>query len=400
MHIPFFKSDITDAEIKAVTDVLQSGWLTSGSVGQQFSEALNQFCQADYSYLVDSATAGLEMALRFYGIEAGDEVITTPYTYVATVTVIENCGATPVLVDIHQDDFSINEEKLRSRINSKTKAIISVDFSGFPVRYDAIKKVLEEKKYVFQPCNERQEKMGRILFVSDAAHSLGSFYKNKPIGSQADFSIFSFHAVKNLTTGEGGAIVFNSHPQLDGEEALRWFKLATLHGQNKSALEKASQSQWRYDILLRGAYKRNLPDVLAAIGYSQLKRYDAMLKKRLQIMNLYENAFKDHSFCTTPLIQDENRLSNGHFFALRVKDSKLRDIIIAKLLDDFHISANVHFIPIPLFSAYSSIFDIHDYPIALQNYEREISLPVFSTMQIVETEYVIESLKKILAIYI
>jgi dTDP-4-amino-4,6-dideoxygalactose transaminase len=392
LKVPFFRPDITILEINAVTQVLESGWLTTGPKGFELAQKIAEYSNTTYGYIVDSATAGLFLALKYYGVTKGDEVITTPYTYAATINVIVQCGATPVLVDILEDDFSIDKEKIRSHITSKTKAIMSVDFAGFPVDYDGITEVINEKKALFKPSNSIQEQVGQILFISDAAHSFGSFYKGKKVGPQADITVFSFQAVKNLTMGEGGGVVFDDKPHFNGQQFYDWLKLMTLHGQNKMAYEK-NLGQWHYDILMPGL-KYNAPDILSVIALSQLSRYEDMLSLRRKIMNTYLKELDYYKNLIMPLFETKERQGNGHFFALRVKDENARNNIINQLAQK-GVAANVHFIPIPMHSYYQSFFSISDFPIAYKNYQKEISLPVFSSMKKEELAHIVSSLHEI-----
>lgn len=390
MKIPFSPPDITENEIQAVTEVLNSGWISAGSQNKAFQEALKIFCKTDYSILMNSATAGLELALRYFDIKAGDEVITTPYTYASTVNVICRVGATPVLVDINENDFNINSILIEKAITAKTKAIISVDFAGFPVEYDAIMKAINSKKNLFKANNKPQEKLRRPALISDAAHSLGSVYKKNPIGKQADITIFSFHAVKNLTTGEGGGVVFSQNLGIDTQDLYHFLSVWTSNGRSQNSY---NQNSVQYDILAPG-YSFPMPDILASIGLSQLKRYDDILKKRWKIAQAYHQTLKNIDGLTLPIFEDDIRKSNAHLYPLRIKNDKQKKIV-QKKLQQYEIAFNKHFIPIPMHSYYQPFFSIKDFPICLQNYESEISLPVFSAMTEKQLEYIIDSFVKV-----
>ncbi len=378
--IPFAPPRIDQAIIDEVTDALKSGWITTGPRTKKFEKNLSVYCGNEATLCLNSATAGLEIMLRWFGVKEGDEVILPAYTYSATANVVMHCGATPVLVDIG-DDFNIDPAKIKSAITSRTKVIMPVDFGGFPCDYDAINKLVNEEavKKLFVPDGENQQKLGRILVLSDAAHSIGATYRGRKTGMLTDVSVFSFHAVKNLTTAEGGAIALNLPQPFNNLEIYNYLSVYTLHGQNKDALAKMQKGNWKYDIIEAG-YKCNMTDLSAAIGLVELARYDSdMLVKRKYICNFYQNFFKHKSWAQIPLLQNENAETSYHLYPLRIRDisEEQRDEIM-KLIFDRDVSVNVHFIPLPMLSFYKNQgFDIKYFPKTYDAFAREISLPVF-----------------------
>ena len=396
--IPFSPPDITDLEIDAVVDVLKSKWITSGSVNKEFESALKEYLAVDSIKLLSSATAGLFIALKMYGIGEGDEVIVPTYTYAATSNVVIHTGAKVVFLDAvnHiENNFNIDIEKLESAITEKTKAVISVDIAGYPCDYDAIIEVLNRKKYLFKASdNKYQIELNRILFISDAAHSLGAIYKNKKVGSQADFTSFSFHAVKNLTTAEGGALAFNSIGNIIFDEIYNDVSLWALHGQSKSAFDKnkGGKSSWKYDIVYNG-FKCNMSDIHASIGLSQLSRYDDMLKHRKEIVNIYNNILSQNENIILPIVQDDTKESSYHLYMIRLKNftEGMRDNFIEKM-NDKGIIVNVHYIPLPCMTAYTTLgYNIKDYPNSFELYKNEVSLPLYSTLSFEDATYIANS---------
>jgi dTDP-4-amino-4,6-dideoxygalactose transaminase len=379
--ITFSPPDITQSEIDAVVEVLKSGWITSGPKTAEFEKSLAKYCNTNHAVAVSSATAGLELLLQVFDIKEGDDVITTPYTYTATASVSIHRGIKPTFVDVKKDSFSIDIEKLADAIKPNTKAIYSVDFAGVPVDYDGIHEVLKAKK--------RED----ILLVSDSAHALGASYKGKKVGGQMDAHVFSFHAVKNLTTAEGGAITFNDN-NLKGKIDLRKeFKLMSLHGQSKDALSKMKAGAWKYDIVYPG-YKCNMTDINAAIGLVQLSRYENMLKHRKEIFQIYSNALKEKEWAIVPFEKNNKLVTSYHLYPLRINgiDENTRNEII-KIMADKGIATNVHFTPLPMFTAYKKLgYSISDYPNAYNQYVNEITLPLYSTLSNDDAEYVIENL--------
>ncbi|KPU45124.1 UDP-4-amino-4-deoxy-L-arabinose--oxoglutarate aminotransferase [Oxobacter pfennigii] len=375
--IPFSPPDISQAEIDAVVDVLKSGWITSGPKVAAFEEKIAQYLNAQHAVALASATAGMELILKVFNITSGDDVITTPYTYTATASVALHRGIKPIFVDTQKDSFMIDINRLYDAITPKTRAILTVDFGGVPVDYDAVKEVLKAKK--------RED----ILLISDSAHSLGASYKGQKVGAQFDFHVFSFHAVKNLTTAEGGAITYNDKASFGKEDLFREFKYTALHGQSKDALSKMKAGAWKYDILTDG-FKCNMTDTLAAIGLVQLERYNDMLKKREEIFDLYTKLLSQNDWAEIPFKKDNGTETSYHLYPLRIKGFKeeQRDALI-QMLADKGIGTNVHFIPLPMFTLYKGLgYKIEDYPNAYNQYANEITLPLYSTLALEDAEYV------------
>ncbi|RGL84771.1 DegT/DnrJ/EryC1/StrS family aminotransferase [Butyricimonas virosa] len=379
--IPFSPPRIDQKVIDEVVDTLKSGWITTGPKTKEFERRLTAYCGNKATLAVNSNTVGLEVVLRWFGVQEGDEVIVPVYTYCATANVIVHCGAKPVMVDVNADDFDVCLEKVRRAITNKTKVIMPVDLGGMPCAYDELFELVEteEVKTLFQAKTEEQRKLGRILILSDSAHSIGAEYKGRKAGSLADVSVFSFHAVKNLTTAEGGAIMLNLPEPFDNEEVYRYLCTYTLHGQNKDALAKTKKGAWRYDVLVSG-FKGNMTDIMASIGLVELSRYeDDTLHYRKCIYDQYTDAFSRYGWAELPIYETEDRKSSYHVYCLRVKGitEQQRDEIIQRIFDK-DVSVNVHFQPLPLLSAFKNKgYKIEDYPVAYDNYCREISLPVW-----------------------
>ena len=379
--IPFSPPRIDQKVIDEVVDTLKSGWITTGPKTKEFERRLTAYCGNKATLAVNSNTVGLEVVLRWFGVQEGDEVIVPAYTYCATANVIVHCGAKPVMVDVNADDFDVCLEKVREAITDKTKVIMPVDLGGMPCAYDELFELVEteEVKTLFQAKTEEQGKLGRILILSDSAHSIGAEYKGRKAGSLADVSVFSFHAVKNLTTAEGGAIMLNLPEPFDNEEVYRYLCTYTLHGQNKDALAKTKKGAWRYDVLVSG-FKGNMTDIMASIGLVELSRYeDDTLHYRKCIYDQYTDAFSRYGWAELPIYETEDRKSSYHVYCLRVKGitEQQRDVIIQRIFDK-DVSVNVHFQPLPLLSAFKNKgYKIEDYPVAYDNYCREISLPVW-----------------------
>lgn len=400
--IPFAPPRIDQKIIDEVIDTLKSGWITTGAKTKLFEKKLTDYYKSKATLCVNSATAGLELMLRWFGVGPGDEVIVPAYTYCATANVVIHCGAKPVLVDVNLDDFNISINAIKEAINNKTKVIIPVDIGGFPCDYDSIIRLVNqpEIKRLFVANNENQQKLNRILILADAAHSLGAVYKNKKIGSIADITVFSFHAVKNLTTAEGGAIALSLPEPFDNETIYKYLCIYSLHGQSKDALAKMQKGSWRYDIIEPG-YKANMTDLQASIGLVEIARYDNdTLLKRRNIFEYYDNEFKKYAWAVLPKWSDNNRISSFHAYMLRIKgiDEEQRDKIIHSIFTK-GVSVNVHFQPLPMLTAYKNIgYKLSDYPIAWECYSREISLPVFydltSEQMKMVTEAVAESVKE------
>lgn len=377
--IPFSPPHINQKAIEEVTKVLQSGWITTGPRTKLFEKNLSAYCGVEATLCLNSATAGLEIMLRWFGVEAGDEVILPAYTYSATANVVMHCGAKPVFVDVNADDFNINIKAIERAITPRTKVIMPVDFAGLPCDYEAINALAEKYRSIFVAKSGIQKTLGRILILSDSAHSFGATYKGKKAGSLTDVSVFSFHAVKNLTTAEGGAVALCLPSPFDNQQIYADLCIKTLHGQNKDALAKTQKGNWRYDIVEAG-YKCNMTDIMAAIGQVELDRYDAeTLPKRKEICEAYTAAFATHAWAQTPVLRDAEREGCYHLYALRINNisEEQRDQIIQAIFDQ-DVSVNVHFIPVPMMSFYKNLgYNIQHYPQTFDNYSREISLPVY-----------------------
>ncbi|URA11090.1 DegT/DnrJ/EryC1/StrS family aminotransferase [Thermospira aquatica] len=391
----FSPPDITQAEIDAVTEVLRSGWITTGPRTQAFEESLASFLNVSRVVCMNSATAGMEMILRYWGIGPGDEVITTPLTFAATVNVILHVGAKPVLVDIEPGTYHLSPALVEKAINRRTKAILAVDYGGWPADYERLLAIAQQKSHLFHPKkNTPQTWLGRVLVMADAAHSLGATYHGKKVGSVADVSVFSFHAVKNLTTAEGGCISWSNILSPYEEKLERGLRLLMLHGQNKDARQKYEGGNWRYDIELPG-YKCNLPDIAAAIGLSQLKRYDAMLSRRKQYFQMYNEALKTNERVSPPFHPPWNNETSYHLYPLQV-EAERRDQIIQELAH-LGIQANVHFIPIYKHPAYRFLrLSERQFPVTEHFYQREISLPLSSAHTPDDITTVIEGIQETL----
>ncbi|WP_458453541.1 DegT/DnrJ/EryC1/StrS family aminotransferase [Methanobrevibacter sp.] len=399
MNIPFSPPDISEEEINEVIAALKSGWITTGPKTKEFEREITEYCGSEKTVCLSAATTALEMTLRVLGIGKGDEVIVPAYTYTASCSVICHVGATPVMVDSQTDREEMDYSKLSDAITGKTKAIIPVDIAGILCDYDKIFEVIEDKKDLFTPNNELQEAFNRIIVVADSAHGFGAVQNGKKSGNIADFTCFSFHAVKNLTTAEGGAVTWKHNDNIDNEKLYKKYQIYSLHGQTKDALEKTQKGSWEYDILIP-AYKCNMTDVQAGIGLGQLKRYGSLLERRFEIVKRYEDGFKD-SRVITPRHFSENSTSSGHLYLTRLKDISMeeRNEIIVKM-EERGISTNVHYKPLPLLTAYKDLgFDIKDYPNAYHLFENEISLPIYSTLTDDEVDYIIENLLNILKEY-
>ena len=399
MNIPFSPPDISEQEIEEVVAALKSGWITTGPKTKEFESKITEYCGSDRTVCLSSATSALEMTLRVLGIGEGDEVIVPAYTYTASCSVICHVGATPVMVDSQTDRQEMDYSKLSDAITDKTKAIIPVDIAGILCDYDKIYEIIESKKDLFKPSNELQEAFGRIIIVADSAHGFGAVKNGQKSGSLADFSCFSFHAVKNLTTAEGGAVTWKGHENIDSEKLYKKYQIYSLHGQTKDALEKTQKGSWEYDILIP-AYKCNMTDIQAGIGLGQLSRYDSMLARRHEIIRRYDEWFKD-SKVITPVHFTEDSASSGHLYLARLDGLSLEDRneVIIKM-EEAGISTNVHYKPLPLLTAYKNLgFDIADYPNAYHLFENEISLPIYSTLTDEEVDYIIKNLLEILKEY-
>ncbi len=394
MKIAFSPPDITEEEIQEVAETLRSGWITTGPRTKEFERRIAERCRTKYAVCLNSATACMEMTLRVMGIGPGDEVITTAYTYTATCSVICHVGATPVLVDTMPGSFEMDAEKAAGAVTERTKAIICLDLAGIIYsKYNRIFQIAEEKKHLFHPSNERQAALGRILILADSAHAFGAARDGKMCGEIADFTSFSFHAVKNLTTAEGGAVTWSdavTRAGIDSDELYKEYMLLSLHGQSKDALTKMQAGAWEYDIVAP-LYKCNMTDIQAALGLVQLKRYDGILNRRKQMIERYDSAWKNLP------VQVLNHYgggsaSSGHLYLVRLpgRNRKECNDIITKMAEE-GISTNVHYKPLPLLSAYRNLgFKIADFPNAYAQFENEITLPLHTCLTDEQQEYVIE----------
>lgn len=396
MKIPFSPPDIGQAEIEAVAETLRSGWITTGPNTKRFEEEISEYCHTNKAICMNSATACMEMALRFLGIGPGDEVITSAYTYTASASVIAHVGAKIVLVDVAKDSYEMDYEKLSQAVTEHTKAIIPVDLAGVMCDYDVIKSIVISKRKLFCPSNAIQEKLGRIAIIADAAHAFGAVRKGMHCGQEADFTSFSFHAVKNLTTAEGGALVWNSIDGIEDEEIYKQLCLFSLHGQSKDALAKMQLGAWEYDIVAP-YYKCNMTDIMASIGLVQLKRYPSILARRKEIIHIYDEGLSD---LPVTVLKHYGRdfSSSGHLYLVRAigKDREECNNIINKMAEK-GIATNVHYKPLPMFTAYQKMgFCIDDYPRAYEMFENEITLPLHTKLTNEEIIYVIESFKECL----
>lgn len=391
MKILFSPPDITDLEINEVVDALKSGWITTGPKTKELERRIAKYCNVNKAVCLNSQTACAEMALHLLGIGEGDEVIVPAYTYTASASIVCHVGAKLVFVDVQKDSLEMDYEQLEKAITSKTKAIIPVDLAGVPCDYDKIFAIVERKKELFKPNNDIQKAIGRVAICADAAHSFGATWKNKKVGSIADFTSFSFHAVKNLTTAEGGALTWREIPGINDEDIYNQVQLYSLHGQNKDALAKTKLGAWEYDI--KGPwYKCNMTDVHAGIGLAQLSRYEEILKRRKKIISKYDNAFRPLGVKTLNHYTEEYQ-SSGHLYITRVPNITLeqRQEIIVKMAE-VGIACNVHYKPLPMMTAYINLgFDIKDYPNAYAQFENEITLPLHTCLKDEEIEYVIET---------
>lgn len=399
MNIPFSPPDIGEKEIEQVIDTLKSGWITTGPKTKQFEKEIASLCKTEKAVCLNSATAALELTLKILGVKEEDEVITSSYTYTASASPVAHLGAKLVLVDTQKDSFEMDYEQLANAITEKTKVIIPVDIAGIIVDYDRIFKIVEEKKELFKPDNEIQEIYNRIIVVSDSAHGLGAQKDGKMSGEFADFTTFSFHAVKNLTTAEGGAATWKNKEGLDNEAIYKQYQLLSLHGQTKDAMHKNGLGAWEYDIV-DTYYKCNMTDIMAGIGLAQMERYEGLIERRHEIINKYNEAFKD-----LPVMvlnhKDENHRSSGHLYFVRVNgiNEEQRNEIIVKMAER-GIACNVHYKPLPMLTAYKKLgFDIKDYPNAFDFYKNEITLPLYSKLTDEQVDYIIDNFKEIVEEY-
>ena len=393
-NIPFSPPDVTDAEIQEVILAMKSGWITTGPRTKEFERKIAEFVGVNKAACLNSATAAMELVLRIMGIGPGDEVITSAYTYTASASVIDHVGAKIVLVDTAPNSFEMDYSKLEDAITEKTKMIISVDLAGKMCDYDKIYEIVENKKALFQANNEYQAVYNRVIVMADAAHAFGAKRKGMNCGQVADFTCFSFHAVKNVTTAEGGAVVWRNDRGLDDEDIYKEFMLYSLHGQSKDALSKNIKGSWEYDIVYP-AYKCNMTDILASFGLIQLSRYEGLMERRREIIEMYDEALRPLGIQTLKHYGDDFS-STGHLYLTRIPgitEEERNQIIIN--MAEVGIATNVHYKPLPMFTAYKNLgFDIIDYPNALEMYQNEITLPLHTLLSDIEVSYVTDKLNK------
>lgn len=397
MKIPFSPPYIDDSVVAEVVDSLRSGWITTGPKAKALEAEIKKLCGAQEVLCVNSWTSGAILMLRWLGVKAGDEVIVPAYTYSATALAVLHAGATPVMVDSGKD-FNISVEGIRKAITSRTKAVLPVDIGGFPCDYEAINALVEEPriKAMFEASSPVQEKLGRILVMSDAAHSLGARYSNgKRTGCETDVAVFSLHAVKNVTTAEGGAICLNLPAPFDNGQLYKELRIMSLNGQTKDAFTKTQAGAWRYDIVGLGM-KCNMADVNAAIGLAQIRQYDKLLAERKRVFETYRKGFADCPWAVYPPSIQGGRESSYHLYALRIKDfdERRRDEMINRISQK-DVAVNVHFVPMPMFTFFKGLgYRIEDYPQAYKNYSCEISLPVYPQLTDEQIEYILQVVKE------
>ena len=395
-QIKFSPPDITESEINEVVDTLKSGWITTGPKTKLFEKKIAEYCGTEKAVCLNSNTAGLELILRILEIGQGDEVIVPAYTYTASASVINHVGAKIVFIDCGKDSFEMDYNNLEKLITEKTKAVIAVDIAGIPADYSKIYEIVEKNKMLFKPKNKIQEKLGRIAVIADGAHSFGASQNNIKTGNLADFTSFSFHAVKNLTTAEGGAVTWKRINGIDSEDLYNQFMLWSLHGQNKDALSKTKSNGWEYDIKIPG-YKCNMTDIMASIGLAQLKRYSQLLERRRTIIEKYNEVLKD---CNVQVLNhfDEKHMSSGHLYLVRLlgRNEEERNNFILKMSEQ-GIPTNVHYKPLPMMTAYKKLgFDIKDFPNAYEMYKNEITLPLHTLLDDEQVNYIVKCFKEIL----
>lgn len=397
-NVPFSPPDMTEAEIAEVADALRSGWITTGPKTKEFERLIALCCGTSKAVCLNSATACMESILRALGVGPGDEVITCAYTYTATASVTCHVGATVKLVDTAPGSFEMDYEKLAEAITEKTKVVIPVDLGGVVCDYDKIFAAVESKKHLFKPTNEIQEAFGRVIVLADAAHAFGARWQGKMCGQIADFTSFSFHAVKNLTTAEGGALTWLDRPGIDNEALYKKFQLLSLHGQNKDALAKTKLGAWEYDII-GPWYKCNMTDVMAGIGLAQMKRYPELLYRRRQIIGVYNDALKALPVQVLNHYPSDDTSSSGHLYITRLlgrTDEERREVIVK--MAERGIACNVHYKPLPMMTAYKALgFDIKDYPNAYKQFENEVTLPLHTKLTDEDVEYVISNYVEVIS---
>ena len=389
--VPFSPPDITESEVNLVSEALRSGWITTGPKTKEFERLIAMCCQTEQAVCLNSATACMELILRVLDVGPGDEVITSAYTYTATASVTCHVGAKVVMVDTAPDSFEMDYDKLADAITERTKVVLPVDLAGVVCDYDKIFAAVESKKHLFSPANDIQKAYGRVIVLADAAHAFGAKWHGKMCGEIADFTSFSFHAVKNLTTAEGGALTWRNHDGVDNESLYKQFQLLSLHGQNKDALAKTRLGAWEYDIVAP-YYKCNMTDVMAGIGLAQLKRYPEMLYRRREIIERYNEGLKGRDVQVLDHFGDDHS-SSGHLYLVRLlgEDVEYRNAVIERMAER-GIACNVHYKPLPMMTAYKNLgFDIVDYPNAYNQYHNEITLPLHTSLTDEDVEYVISN---------
>lgn len=390
-NIPFSPPDVTEAEIQEVAEALRSGWITTGPKTKEFENLIAMCCQTDKAVCLNSATACMEMALRVLGVGEGDEVIVPAYTYTATASSVCHVGAKPVMVDCSPGSFEMDYEKLADAITERTKVVMPVDLAGIVADYDKVFAAVESKRELFRASNDIQRAFGRCVVVADAAHAFGAMWHGKMCGEIADFTSFSFHAVKNLTTAEGGALTWRTREGLDNEAIYKELQLLSLHGQNKDALAKTKLGGWEYDIVAP-YYKCNMTDIMAGIGLAQLKRYPEMLRRRRQLIERYNVALEPYDVEVLPHYGNDH-CSSGHLYLVRINGAGVeqRNEVITKMAER-GIATNVHYKPLPMMTAYRSMgYDIKDFPNAFRQYENEITLPLHTRLTDEEVEYILSN---------
>lgn len=395
MKIPFSPPDITENEINAVAEALRSGWITTGPRTKEFEQRIAALCHTSKAVCLNSATACMELILRILGVGEGDEVITSAYTYTATASVICHVGAKPVFVDTQSDSFEMDYDKLEQAITPRTKVVMPVDLAGIVCDYDRVFAAVEAKRRLFQPKNDLQKAFGRVVALADAAHAFGASRDGRMCGEIADFTSFSFHAVKNLTTAEGGALTWRDINGIDNEWLYKQFMLYSLHGQSKDAFAKTQLGAWEYDIVYP-AYKCNMTDIMAAIGLAQLERYPALLQRRREIIGIYDNVLKNSNIQVLNHCADDHA-SSGHLYLTRLlgKDVEQRNAVITRMAER-GIATNVHYKPLPMMTAYRQLgFDIANYPNAYNLYHNEITLPLHTLLTDEQAQFVAENLVEI-----
>ena len=395
-NIPFSPPDMTEAEANEVREAILSGWITTGPRTKEFERLIAICCQTKKAVALNSATAAMELTLRVLGVGEGDEVIVPAYTYTATASVVHHVGAKIVMVDVAPGSFEIDYDSIADAITERTKVVMPVDLGGVMCDYDRVFAAVESKREMFRPANDIQKAFGRVVVLADAAHAFGARRHDRMCGEVADFTSFSFHAVKNLTTAEGGAITWKSIPGIDDEWLYKQYQLLSLHGQSKDALAKTQLGAWEYDIVAPD-YKCNMTDISAAIGLVQIRRYAELLHRRRQIVERYNEALKD---CNVQVLNHygDDHQSSGHLYLVRLlgKDCEYRNEVIRKMAER-GIACNVHYKPLPMMTAYKNLgFDIKDYPNAYRQFENEVTLPLHTRLTDEDVEYVIGNFVEIL----